>query len=78
MTYIQKTQIRFAKLYIRIEAAETQEELLRLKKIIAWLRHRDSLKISASTIGYYEILHSNIYRKILTEGLRQRAKNVKL
>lgn len=78
MTYLQKTQIRFAKLYIRIEAAETQEELLRLKKIVAWLRHKDLLKFSALTIGYYEILHSNIYRKILTIGLWQKAKSVKL
>lgn len=76
MTYIQKTQIRFAMLYMRIEAAETQKELARLRKIIGWLKYRNMLKASDLTFAYYDALNDSVLRKILIIGASQRAKKI--
>lgn len=76
MTYIQKTQIRFAVLYMRIKASETQEELARLRKVIGWLKYRNMSKASDLTFAYYEVLRSNISKRVLALGLSQNVKNI--
>ena len=76
MTHIQKTQIRFAMLYMRIEAAETQKELARLREVIGWLKYRELMNTSEMSLAYYSLLDTIASRKAVVINISQKSKRI--
>ena len=63
MTHIEKTQIRFALIFVKIESCKTISELNRLGRIIDWLKYRNIENSSSFSLSYYNLLMSIVCRK---------------